>query len=135
MFVVYNFVKFESAGNSIGGLDIPILKVTNNDQEVTLDRPIIVIIGRQHTGETHSSFIIHGFVNHLLSKNLLSHKLRQTHEIWILPIVNPDGVVIGNYRSNLQGKDMNRHFFADDDPDANRNRAHEVEVIRTMLKD
>ncbi len=30
-------------------------------------------------------------------------------------MINPDGVVTGNYWSNLQGKDMNRHFFADDD--------------------
>lgn len=52
-----------------------------------------------------------------------------------MPIVNPDGVVIGNYRSNLQGKDMNRHFFADEDPEANKQRAHECEVIRSMLKE
>jgi len=95
----------------------------------------LVLIARQHTGETHSSFILHGFFNKLLQKDLLSHKLRETYEIWILPIVNPDGVVIGNYRSNLQGKDMNRHFFADDDPEGNRNRAHEVELIRTMLRE
>jgi cytosolic carboxypeptidase protein 2/3 len=132
----YKFVEFESAGTSIGGLDIPIIKVTNNDQDdVIPERPIIVIIGRQHTGETHSSFIIHGFTNHLLSRSLLSHKLRQTHEIWILPIVNPDGVVIGNYRSNLQGKDMNRHFFSDDDTENNKSRAHECEIIRSMLKE
>ena len=43
----------------------------------------------------------------------------------------PDGVVVGNYRSNLQGKDMNRHFFADDDHDGYRNRALEVETLRS----
>lgn len=48
--------------------------------------------------------------------------------------MNPDGIVIGNYRNNLQGKDMNRHFFADDDPEGVRNRAHEVELIRNLLK-
>jgi murein tripeptide amidase MpaA len=51
-------------------------------------------------------------------------------EIWIIPIVNPDGVVSGNYRNNLQGKDMNRHFYADDDPESYRNRSFEVEIIR-----
>jgi hypothetical protein len=30
---------------------------------------------------------------------------------------------------------MNRHFFADDDPEAAKNRMHEVEVIRNLLKD
>jgi hypothetical protein len=38
---------------------------------------------------------------------------------------------VGNYRSNLQGKDMNRHFFADDDHDGYRNRALEVETLRS----
>lgn len=124
-----------SAGLSLGGLDIPILKISNKQDVDAPLRPVIVIIGRQHTGETHSSYIIHGFMNHLLSKKILCHKMRDTYEIWVLPCVNPDGVVMGNYRSNLQGKDMNRHFFSDDDPEAHRNRACEVELIRTMLKE
>ena len=96
-------------------------------------KPIILIIGRQHPGETYSSFIIHGFVNHLLSRDPLCQKLRELFEIWIVPILNPDGVVVGNYRSNLQGKDLNRNFFADDDLEGNRNRALEVEVLREFL--
>lgn len=72
------------------------------------DKEIIVIIGRQHSGETHSSFIIHGLINFLISADPQAFKLRQLFEWWILPIVNPDGVVLGNYRTNLQGKDMNR---------------------------
>ena len=61
--------------------------------------------------------------------------MRDEFEFWILPVVNPDGVVIGNYRCNLQGKDMNRHFFADDDPEGLEARVHEVELIRNMLKE
>lgn len=94
--------NFSSAGMSIGGLDIPIVKISNNIEEVTSwQKPIIIIIGRQHTGETHSSFILHGFINFMLTKNLLCHKLRENYEVWVLPIVNPDGVVVGNYRNNL----------------------------------
>jgi murein tripeptide amidase MpaA len=51
---------------------------------------------------------------------MLAHKLREVFEFWILPIVNPDGVIIGNYRCNLQGKDMNRHWFSDDDENAEK---------------
>jgi len=46
---------------------------------------------------------------------MIAHKLREVFEWWICPVVNPDGVICGNYRTNLQGKDMNRHFFSDDD--------------------
>ena len=76
----------------------------------------VVVIGRQHSGETHSSFIIHGLINFLLSRHAVAHKLREQLEFWILPMVNPDGIIAGNYRSNTSGNDMNRHFFADNDP-------------------
>jgi len=130
--IAYKIVRFESFGTSLGGLDIPILKISNkNERENTYnDKPIAVIIGRQHPGETHSNYIIQGLVNTLLQDSALSHKYREEYETWIIPIVNPDGVVTGNYRNNLQGKDMNRFFFADDDPEGYRNRALEVEIIR-----
>ena len=70
----------------------------------------------------------------MLSNQLICHKLRELYEIWVVPIVNPDGVVCGNYRNNLQGKDMNRHFFADEDPEGYKQRALEVEIIRQQLK-
>ena len=47
-------------------------------------------------------------------------------------MVNPDGIIAGNYRCNTQGKDMNRCFFADDDPEA-KNRLTEVEHIRAFM--
>lgn len=90
------------------------------------------MIGRQHSGETHSSFVIHGFINFLLSQELLANKLRDEYEFWILPMVNPDGVVLGNYRCNLMGKDMNRCFFADEIEDSKR--LPEVELIRDLFK-
>ena len=134
--IAYKFIRFESLGASNGNIDIPLLKITNrgkNSSDIT-QKPIIFIIGRQHCGETHSSFIIHGFINFLLSKEVICHKLRDLFEFWIAPIVNPDGVVIGNYRCNTQGKDMNRHFFADDDPEGLKIRLTEVELIRSYLK-
>lgn len=65
---------------------------------------------------------------------MLSHKLREHFEFWILPQINPDGIVSGNYRCNTQGKDMNRCFYADDDPEA-KLRLHEVELIRSFMEE
>lgn len=33
----------------------------------------------------------------------------------IIPMVNPDGVVLGNYRTSLSGKDLNREFINPDE--------------------
>ena len=46
-------------------------------------------------------------------------------------MVNPDGVITGNYRCNTQGKDMNRGFYAEGDPEA-KTRLTEVELIRSF---
>jgi len=43
--------------------------------------------------------------------------MREKFEFWIIPMLNPDGVVVGNYRTNLQGKDLNRHYYTEDDPE------------------
>ena len=98
-------IRQESIGNSLGGIPIPILKITNPAFQkmvtYTEKKRTIVVIGRQHSGETHSSFIIHGLINFLMKRDLFSHQLRELFEWWILPMVNPDGVIVGNYRSNL----------------------------------
>lgn len=95
----YKLIKFDSLGLSNGNVDIPLLKITNKSKN-TEPKPIIFIIGRQHCGETHASFILHGFINFLISKENICHKLRELFEFWVAPVVNPDGVIIGNYRCN-----------------------------------
>ena len=130
----YNFVKYTNIGQSNAGLDIDLLKISNKDKKKNCRKPTIVVMGRQHSGETHSSFIIHGLINYLLSKDHLAYKLRETFEFWIIPMINPDGVIVGNYRCNTQGKDMNRCFFADNDPEA-KIRLTEVELFRAYIEE
>jgi hypothetical protein len=40
-------------------------------------------------------------------------------------MINPDGVILGNYRSNLQGYDMNKSYATKD--------CHEVQVFKKYL--
>jgi len=47
-------------------------------------------------------------------------------------------VVIGNYRTNLQGKDMNRHFFQETERGEDglkQEKCSEVELIRDYMKE
>jgi len=37
----------------------------------------------------------------LLSRDAIVHKLRENYEIWVIPMLNPDGVVLGNNGSNV----------------------------------
>ena len=63
---------------SLSGLNVPILTITDfKDTTVNLDqKKIILVQGRVHPGETHSSWIIHGFMKALLSKDSYARALR-----------------------------------------------------------
>ena len=131
----YNFLRFESAGRSRAGVDVPIVKLTSVEKGKK-EKPVVVVISRQHSGETHSSFVVHGLMNFLLSKDFTANKLRKEFEWWFLPCVNPDGVIVGNYRANTQGKDMNRNFFAPDDASVKpEDRCPEVELLTKYLRE
>lgn len=40
----------------------------------------------------------------------LSGRCRKKYQIYVIPMVNPDGVVHGNSRTNLLGYDVNRKW-------------------------
>lgn len=63
-----------------------------------------------HPGESNASWIIHGFIWFLLSDNLKARELRKKIIFKIIPILNPDGVIAGNYRTSFAGCDINRTF-------------------------
>lgn len=43
----------------------------------------------------------------------MAKSLRSKFIFKIIPMINPDGVVFGNYRTSFLGKDMNRMFIND----------------------
>ena len=49
-----------------------------------------------------------GFVNWLSSNLEQATELRKRFVFKIVPMMNPDGVIVGNYRAGLAGKDLNR---------------------------
>jgi murein tripeptide amidase MpaA len=49
-------------------------------------------------------------ISFLISKSRVANELRKRLVFKIIPMSNPDGVIIGNTRTTLIGKDMNRQF-------------------------
>lgn len=68
----------------------------------------ILIVGRVHPEETASSFLVEGVIKYLLSDGYIPGMLRKSHCFHIVPMLNPDGVVLGNSRCSALGKDLNR---------------------------
>ena len=50
-----------------------------------------------------------GVLDLLIDENSeLAQKLRQHCVITVIPMLNPDGVAVGNYSCSLSGRDLNR---------------------------
>ena len=49
-----------------------------------------------------------GFIEYILGEDLEARNLRNTYVFKIIPMLNPDGVIVGNYRCSLSGLDLNR---------------------------
>ena len=63
-----------------------------------LQKRVIVLTARVHPGETQASHMLNGALKMLLSPQA---KILREHFIFrIVPMLNPDGVVHGNYRSS-----------------------------------
>lgn len=86
---------------TIGRNTLPILTVGTG-------KKAIILMARQHPGETPGSWAIEGSLEFLTSDTFEAEQLRQQFTFYIIPMINPDGVVIGNYRCNLNGTDLNR---------------------------
>ena len=72
-------------------------------------KAVVVVIARQHPGESVGSWLMEGFLERLKSVDNCSVS-------WlIVPMINIDGVLLGNNRTGLLGYDFNRHWNADQD--------------------
>jgi murein tripeptide amidase MpaA len=51
-----------------------------------------------------------GFIKWIVSDEPSAKQLLNNTIIKIVPMLNPDGVVVGNFRTSFCGKDLNRLF-------------------------
>lgn len=73
----------------------------------------IIVCARVHPGETNASYIMQGFISFITSPtNPEAIELRKKIIFKIIPMTNPDGVIVGNYRTSLSGNDLNRQFIS-----------------------
>ena len=97
---------------TICGLPVPRITITANKSHLNhqvnpMRRKAIFVTARVHPGETSASTVFEGFLKSLIEQCEYSPVLAN-YIVHMVPCMNPDGVVCGNYRSSLAGVDLNR---------------------------
>uniref|UniRef100_A0A8I3PMN5 AGBL carboxypeptidase 4 n=1 Tax=Canis lupus familiaris TaxID=9615 RepID=A0A8I3PMN5_CANLF len=91
--------------------DVLLLRLGSDNLREGAEKKVVFITGRVHPGETPSSFVCQGIIDFLISQHPIAHVLREHLVFKIAPMLNPDGVYLGNYRCSLMGFDLNRHWL------------------------
>ena len=71
----------------------------------------VVLSARVHPGESVGSWMMKGAIDFLTDETSEEAEiLRQNFVFKVIPMLNPDGVINGNYRCSLAGCDLNRRW-------------------------
>ncbi|XP_017877006.1 cytosolic carboxypeptidase 6 isoform X2 [Ceratina calcarata] len=101
----------ETLATSIQKRKIELITITSNLEDgQDRSRRVVVILARVHPGESPTSFVCQGLMDFLVSGHPIAQALRSYVVFKIVPMLNPDGVFLGNYRSTVTGADLNRSW-------------------------
>jgi len=98
---------------TVCGNQVDCVTITDNPHAAPMAKSSkrnICITARVHPGETVSSIVCEGILDFLTSENEEADKLRKHFYFKIVPMLNPDGVINGNYRASALGVDLNRRW-------------------------
>uniref|UniRef100_A0A674DBQ7 BEN domain containing 5 n=1 Tax=Salmo trutta TaxID=8032 RepID=A0A674DBQ7_SALTR len=90
--------------------DVLLMRLGSAQQNPEKVKKLVVLTARVHPGESPASFICQGVIDFLVSQHPVAQTLRDHVIFKIVPMLNPDGVYLGNYRCSLMGFDLNRHW-------------------------
>jgi len=103
--------SISSLGNSMQGRPIQKIEFTDNTVPDAGKKRVWIHAGI-HPSETTSYFTVEGLVEWLLSGDPWAAVLLDRALIELLPMVNPDGVFLGNYRTNANSVDLEAEWSA-----------------------
>lgn len=103
-----SMVVVDELAKSVSGRSVPLIIFKSTS---SVEVPVVVVTGRVHPGETPASFAVKGILDFLAQATPDSRRLRSRFEFRIVPMLNPDGVVLGCTRSDSLGQNLNRCYL------------------------
>nr|XP_021138466.1 cytosolic carboxypeptidase 3 isoform X8 [Columba livia] len=105
------FCQIHILCRSLAGNIVYVLTITNPPKSSEgAERKAVILTARVHPGETNSSWIMKGFLDYILGDSSKAQLLRDNFVFKVVPMLNPDGVIVGNHRCSLAGQDLNRKY-------------------------
>ncbi|XP_026479889.1 cytosolic carboxypeptidase 6-like [Ctenocephalides felis] len=104
-----DIMKRTCIAKSVQNRDVDMIEIGEN-KALSSDQKqrVVVVLARTHAGESPSSFVVQGMLEFLISTHPIARCIRDNIKFIIIPMMNPDGVFLGNQRTNLIGLDLNR---------------------------
>tara|TARA_B100001996_G_C18662127_1_gene593490 strand:+ start:1229 stop:2461 length:1233 start_codon:yes stop_codon:yes gene_type:complete len=122
-----SYVRFKKIGKT--KLNRP-FKVLDFYKGQPKNKPVIVLLTRQHPPEVTGYFAFKAFLETILKENELSSIFLDKYRVLAFPIMNPDGVDLGHWRHNAGGVDTNRDWSFYNQPEIKNT----VDYITKVLK-
>ena len=128
-YLPYTIDKYQSWIDQISNSNLLTVSASNDSPDYIIagdkSKPAIVIVARQHPGESMASFVTEGFVHSLINNNQRADKFLEKYSLIIFPLLNKSGVTKGFHRVNENGKDLNRSW--------NSNEIDEIKFVKNQL--
>eukprot|EP00347_Sterkiella_histriomuscorum_P008119 403346302 len=98
--------KIESISSKKSSQRLDDLIIKNSHGVTQIQKQVIFITSRVHPGESNSSWMMKGLMDMLFCPKSQEEKeivsfLKEQFEFYIIPMLNVDGVINGNYRKNV----------------------------------
>ncbi len=116
------FVSSEIIGKSPQNRSFQCLRIGEDKS----DSKIMMVIGRLHPPEVTGQFALQAFVESLCIDSETAKKFRKEYTVYVVPMMNPDGVDNGHWRHNTGGIDLNRDWSDFNQP--------ETQIVRDFLR-
>ncbi|XP_030379191.1 cytosolic carboxypeptidase Nna1 isoform X2 [Scaptodrosophila lebanonensis] len=106
------FCKLRLLCRTLAGNNVYYLTVTapSANEENMRRKKAIVVSARVHPSETPASWMMKGLMDFITGDTTVAKRLRHKFIFKLVPMLNPDGVIVGNTRNSLTGKDLNRQY-------------------------
>ncbi|CAL2033425.1 unnamed protein product [Caenorhabditis brenneri] len=111
----YPFFHRDLLAHTVQKRRVDLITIDGSPDTFQGSKKMVFLTARVHPGETPSSHVMHGIIEFLVSKDDRAQKLRKVYCFKIIPMLNPDGVYLGNYRCSLMGYDLNRMWRSPSD--------------------